>query len=244
MAMVAMVSLPVVWEVTAGQDVGLVFLSVAATAALAKQGRSLLAGVVFSFCLSKPHLVIFVPFAMLVLGNFRFLAGATAGASMQILLSFAVAPASWPRQWVATLLNSNMHPHVGSMPGLRAVAQTGPGIALAALIVASLMVAVWKLAGRLPVEETIAYALAAGIVANLHSYAVDCILLVPAIAYSLRSHRASERLVAILLATPLPYLALVSGAPLLLQTGVLVSVHLVWAPWVGRSRQVAAREGA
>ena len=242
MAMVALVSLPVVWEVTAGQDVALVLLSVAASVALARRGRSFLAGVVFSFCLAKPHLAIFVPFAMLALGNFRFLAGATAGASLEILLSFAVAPLSWPRQWLSILADSHMHPYVTAMPGLRAIARTGPGIALAALIVASLTIAIWKLARRLPIEETIAYALAAGIVANLHSYAVDCILLIPAIAFSLRSRRISERVLGILLATPLPYLALAASAPLLLQTGILATVHLAWAPWAARLKPAARRE--
>ena len=244
MAMVALVSLPVVWEVTAGQDVGLVLLSVAASVALARRGRCFLAGVVFAFCLAKPHLVIFVPVAMLALGNYRFLAGATAGASFQILLSFAVAPASWPRQWLSILSSSQMHPYVNAMPGLRAIARTAPGIALAALIVASLIIAIWKLARRLPIEETIAYALAAGIVANLHSYAVDCILLIPAIAFSVRSRRISERVVGIFLATPVPYVALIMGAPALLQAGILASVHLAWAPWAARPEPAARREAS
>jgi hypothetical protein len=243
MAMVALVSLPVVWEVTAGQDVALVFLSVAASAALARRGRCLLAGVIFSFCLAKPHLVIFVPLVMLALRDFRFLAGAAAGACGQILLSFAVAPASWPRQWLSILSDARMHPYVNAMPGLRAMAQTGPGMALAVLIVISLTIAIWKLARRLPLGEAMAYALAAGIVANLHSYAVDCILLIPAIAFSLRSRRVSERVLGIVLATPVPYLALIMGAPLLLQTGILALVHLAWAPWAAR-REPAAVETA
>lgn len=229
MAMVALVSLPVVWEVVLGQDVALVLLSVAASVALARRGHGFLAGVVFSLCLAKPHLVVFVPVAMLALGNLRFLAGATAGASLQILLSFAVAPASWPRQWFAILSNPQMHPHIQAMPGLRAVAQTVPGIALAALIIASLAAAIWKLARRVPIEETIAYALAAGIVGNLHSYAVDCILLIPAIALAIGSRQVFQRGLGIFLATPLPYLAMVVGFPVLLQTGILAIVHLAFA---------------
>ena len=239
MALVALVSLPAVWVVTAGQDVPLVFLAVAASAALARGGRDFLAGIAFSFCLAKPHLAIFVPVVMLALGNFRLLAGAAAGASGQILLSFAVAPWSWPRQWLAILSNPRMHPHVNAMPGLRAMVQTGPGMALAVLIVASLTIAIWQLARRLPIEQAIAYALAAGIIANLHSYAVDCILLIPAIAFSLRSRRVSERAVAFCLAAPVPYLALIMGAPVLLQTGTLASVYLAWAPWTAGRKPVS-----
>ncbi len=229
MAMVALVSLPAVWVVALGQDVALVLLAVAASVALARRGQWFLAGMVFSLCLAKPHLVIFVPVAMLALGSFRFLAGATAGAALQILLSFAVAPASWPRQWLSILSNSQMHPHVEAMPGLRALTQTGAGIALAALIVASLAIAIWNLARLRPIEETIAYALAAGIVGNLHSYAVDCILLIPAITLAVRSRQVFARGLGIFLATPLPYLAMIAGFPVLLQTGILALVHLAFA---------------
>ncbi|HUI78518.1 MAG TPA: glycosyltransferase family 87 protein [Bryobacteraceae bacterium] len=230
MAMVALASLPAVWVVSTGQDVALVFLAVAGSVALLRRDKPVLAGAVFSLCLGKPHLVVFVPLALLALKNYRFLLGAAAGGASQILFSFAMAGPDWPRQWLANLSDAQMHPNVQAMPGLRAIAQTGPGIVLAALIAGSLAVAVWKLAGRRPIEEAMAYALAAGVLGNLHSYGVDCILLIPAVTVALTSPRISERGVGIFLATPVPYISMIFGFPALLQAGILALVHLPFAP--------------
>jgi glycosyl transferase family 87 len=228
-AMVAAVSLPAIWVVSTGQDAGLILLFAAGSVALLRRGQPVLAGAVFSLCLGKPHLVIFIPLAMLAIRNFRFLAGAAAGALSQIFLSFAVAPLNWPYRWLAILSNSQMHPYVQAMPGLRGLLETPFGSGLAVAIAASLAVAVWKLARSHPLEETLAYALAAGVIANLHSYGVDCILLIPMVALAVRSPRFSERALGILMATPVPYLALVAGLPAILQTGVLGLIHLPWA---------------
>jgi hypothetical protein len=229
MAMVAVASLPVIWVVSTGQDVALVFLAVAGSVALLRKDKPLWAGAVFSLCLGKPHLVVFVPLVMLALRNYRFLLGAAAGGGSQILFSFVVAGPDWPRQWIANLSSGQMHPNVQAMPGLRALTETGPGTALAALIAASLVVAVWKLARRRPIEEAVAYALAAGLLGNLHSYGVDCILLIPAITLGVTSQRISERGVGIFLATPLPYIFLIFGFPALLQTGILALLTLPFA---------------
>lgn len=226
MASVALVSLPAIWVVSFAQDVGLVLFFVAASVALEKRNRPFLAGVVFSLCLGKPHLVIFVPLVMLVRRDFRFLAGATLGALSQILLSFAVAPATWPYQWLSVLANPQMHPYVNDMPGLRALTQTTPGVVLAVLIAISLAVAVWRSAALEAVEKAVAIAMAAGIVANLHSYAVDCILLIPAITIALASRRFLERALGLFLATPIPFLAMLAGHTIFLQTGLVVLVHL------------------
>ena len=240
MVKVTLLSMPAAAVIGLGQDVGLVFLFIAASVALAGRGRWFLAGVVFSLCLSKPHLVIFVPVVMLATRNFRFLAGATAGASAQLLLSFAVAPWSWPQQWLATLANPRMHVAPARMPGLRALAETGrPGTALAILVAAALVVAIWRLAPRRRIEEIIAYALAAGMIANLHSYAVDCIMLIPVVTLAVRSRRTVERSLGIFLATPVPYFILIFGFPVVLQAGILALVGLAFAPAVPMPRHAA-----
>jgi len=246
MAMVAVASLPVIWVVSNGQDVALVFLAASASVALLWKNQPLLAGAVFALCLGKPHLVVFVPLAMLALKNYRFLLGAAAGGASQILFSFALAGPDWPKQWLANLSNAQMHPNVQAMPGLRALAQTGPGIGVAALIAGSLAVAVWRLARRRPIEEAMASALAAGVLGNLHSYGVDCILLIPAVVMALRSQRISERGVGIFLATPVPYIFMIFGVPAFLQAGILALIHLPLAPQAAAvpERPLASIEGS
>jgi len=224
-ALAALVSLPVIWVISFAQDVGLVLLFVAASIALRKHGRTFLAGAVFSLCLGKPHLVILIPLVMLARRDFRYLAGAALGASGQILLSFAVGPPDWPYQWLSILSNAQMHPHIEAMPGLRALTHSKPGTLLAVVIATSLVAAVWRISARQSVERAAAMALAAGVVANLHSYAVDCILLLPAIVIALESRRVLERAAGIFLATPIPFAAMLFGHPAFLQIGVLIVVH-------------------
>jgi hypothetical protein len=241
MVKVTLLSMPAVAVIGMGQDVGLVFLFIAASVALAWRGRFFLAGVVFSLCLSKPHLVIFVPVAMLAMRNFRFLAGATAGASSLLLLSFSVAPWSWPQQWLATLADPRMHHAPTRMPGLLALTQTGwPGIVLALLVVVALAIAIWRIAPCRRIEEVFAYALAAGMVANLHSYAVDCIMLIPAVTLAVRSGRSAERRVGLCMATPVPYFLLILGWPAALQAGILALVGLAFAPPANVRKPAAA----
>lgn len=151
-----LIFLPVIWVISLAQDVGLVLFFVGATTALVKQNRPFLAGAVFSLCLGKPHLVIFVPLVMALRKDVRFLAGATVGAASLILWSFAVAPRDWPFQWLSILANSQMHPHLEAMPGLRALTQTTGGMVLAGLIAASVVAAVWRSAAAEPVATAIA----------------------------------------------------------------------------------------
>ena len=228
---VALVSLPVVWVVTIAQDVGLVLFFVAAAVALEKRGRRLAAGVVFSLCLSKPHLVIFVPLVMLIRRDFRFLAGAVLGASAELLLSFAVAPADWPSQWLSVLANPQMHPFTYAMPGMRGLAETHAGAVAAVLIAASLAAAVWRRSKDESVAQPVALALAAGVIANLHSYSVDCILLLPAVAMALGSEGLLVRALGFFLATPIPFMMMLSGYAAPLQAAVFALVHLqAWLP--------------
>ena len=226
LAVVTLISVAATLVVWFAQDVGLVLLFVSLAVGLEQRQRPLLAGLAFSLCLSKPHLVIFVPLVMLIRKDFRFLAGATLGAAAQILLSFAVAPWNWPAQWLSILANPAMHPNVNVMPGLRYLAQTPLGLFLAILILASLVFGVWKTAVAQPMAEATAVALAAGVVGNFHSYAVDCILLLPLTAMAVGSRNTAERLTGIFLASPIPILAMIFGYPAFLQVAVLALILL------------------
>jgi hypothetical protein len=226
LALVTLLSVSVSLAIPIAQDAGFILLFSAAAVTLARRQRHLLAGLVFSLCLIKPHLIVFVVLVLMLRKEHRFLAGAALGAAAQILCSFAVAPWNWPLQWISTMANPQMHPYSYVMPGLRAIAQTTPGLILAIVILAALVLGVCRTAKSEPLERAIALALAAGVLGNFHSYAVDCILLLPAIAIALGSRDTSERLTAVFLASPFPVMALVFGYPLFLQIAVLLLVLL------------------
>ncbi|HLK47451.1 MAG TPA: glycosyltransferase family 87 protein [Bryobacteraceae bacterium] len=226
LGVVALISVPSILVVWFAQDVGLVLFFASLSVALRNRKEPVAAGLVFSFCLAKPHLVIFLPLMMGIRREGRFLAGATLGAGFQLLLSFAVAPPDWPLRWRSILANPRMHPNSDVMPGLRHLAQSGPGSVLATLILASLVFAVWRAARSQPLPQAAAIALAAGLIGNIHSYAVDCILLLPLTAVALSSPSLIERLTGSFLASPFPVLALLLGYPVFLQASVLILVLL------------------
>jgi hypothetical protein len=226
LAFVTLISIPAILGISLAQDVGLVFAFAIAAIALERRGWSFLGGLIFSLCLTKPHLVIFVPLVMVARKNIRFLTGAALGAGAQILLSYMVASPDWPAQWFSILASPQMHPYPHGMLGLRALMEYRCGPLLVAWVVLVLAAILWRMAGDRFIERPFAVALAAGVIANLHSYPHDCILLLPATALAIQARPRSLRFIGWLLASPLLYIECFRGDPLPFQIAVVVLIFL------------------
>lgn len=223
---VTLLSLPAVCTVVTGSDTGILLLFAVLSAGLVASGRSAAAGAVFAFCIMKPHLVFLVPLVMALRRDYRFLMGAAAATVGLLFLSFVVAPLGWPFQWLTTISDPRVFPFVAASPGLRALVQTHTGLIAAIAIATTLVIAVWIVARRCPVEKAFAVALAAGLIVNVHSLAVDCILLIPLVAMALESQRVAERIIGVYLAVPMVYLAMIFGHSAWVTIPVIVLVYL------------------
>ena len=223
---VTLLSLPAVCTLVTGSDTGILLLFAALSAGLVASGRSGAAGAVFAFCIMKPHLVFLVPFVMALRRDYRFLMGAAAATAGLLLLSFVVAPLGWPFQWLARISDPRVFPFVTASPGLRALVQTDTGLIAAIAIATTIVIAVWIVARRYPVEKALAVALAAGVVVNVHSLAVDCILLIPLVGMALESQRVTERILGAYLTVPVIYLAMIFGHSAWVTIPVIVLVYL------------------
>ena len=160
-----------------------------------------------------------------------------------LLVSFAVGGTNWPLQWLASATNPQVSPFPSASPGLRGLVQSGAWPAAFA-IAAGLTFAVWKCARHCPVEKAIAVALAAGLVINVHSMVVDCVLLIPAAAMALDSRRAVDRVLGIGLAMPPAYVAMMSGAAIWVRVGVIALVCVQSFPeWAQSLRSRLRRSG-
>ncbi len=215
-------SLPALWLVYAGQDVGFCLLAVSASLVIA---NPLIAGAVLGLAVFKWHLCLFLPVVLVAKRQWRMVAGAGASVGVLLAASFALCP-DWLLRIIAMLRGGAMHPYFAESPGLRSLFLLSP-LAFAALGVSVAALLAWACRAR-PLHLGVALALAAGCVVNAHSYAVDCVLLLPLLGASLACEDTLGRLAGVFLVTPVPYLLLTlcdTASPL--QLGVLVAATLI-----------------
>ena len=181
-AAVACWALPVSGVISQGQDDLLLLLWVAIAAALLARRHPFAAGMVLALCSAKPHLFLLLPLFLIGRRLWNCLWGLLAGGAILAAVSFILAGAHWPADFLRAALSSKVSPHPWSMPNLRGLFYGLPFHTPAELIL-SLVVAwmVWRIV-RSP--ASMAYALAATLVGGLlishHAYLPDAALLFPA----------------------------------------------------------------
>ncbi len=167
-----------------GQDITLLLLYLAATAALVRTGRAFRAGLILSLCAAKFHLFLFVPLLLVRRRMWRTLAGLVTAGVVLIVISFAVAGAQWPAEWWRATDPTIHSPTVSVSNAVYAAARAmvpgpiGPRIAVGALI-AFLGTLVWKFGNSRPFYYTLAGAVAASVLIPGHIYAQDYTLVMP-----------------------------------------------------------------
>lgn len=206
-------NLPLLSNLSNGQDVTFLLFWIAAAACLHRRGRSLAAGLVFSLCAAKFHLFVLLPVLLLARNLRRFAVGLLLGGAILLALSFLAGGPSWPQRYYAALTDPTVHPSPAVMPNLRGLLTAwGLGRAWLPAFGLPVVLAVWWIARRMPLEYGLAGVLIGGVLLNLHSYVHDAALLLPAVlAVASITSSFGLRAVAVFLFTPVPYFLLLSG---------------------------------
>ncbi|MBZ5584478.1 MAG: DUF2029 domain-containing protein [Acidobacteriia bacterium] len=171
--------LPLGWSFGIGQDAPLMLLAAAAGARLIERKKELAGGALLALCAIKPHLLLFIPVALLAQRKGRALAGMLGAGSVLYLLSSAAAGLGWPAAFVRAAMENEatIRPRLLGVAGLLARAG-GPTWILPGVMACGAAVAYWwaRRAAWLP---AFAFAVAAGVVFAPRSMAYDGSLFLP-----------------------------------------------------------------
>lgn len=217
-----------------GQDTPFWLAAFALGLRLLDRGHPRLAGVAFSFCISKYHLAIGIPFLLIAQKRWStVLSGAAAGA-VWIAASFAIEGPGWPWRYVALVTRPLFSPAPERMPNLRGVAHLLPWPAVGELVLAAvvcvLLVQICRRSTSLGAAGAVAAA--AGLLVARHGYANDCALLIPLLALTIERPTAPGwlRLWALWLLSPVPFLLIGGRMPAAGQVALVafVPVAMAW----------------
>lgn len=199
-----------------GQDVWLVAGMAAGAVVLMNRGTGFAGGLLFSLCLIKPHLFLFVPLVLAFHRKWRFLAGAVSGGFVLLLLSFWAGGRNWLDHYLALIGSPLIHPGADIMPNLWGLTLT--------LSIPSWLV--WTLAGLVALlvlflivwtrefEVALAGALAGALLLAPHAYLSDTALLLLAFAFLMKRGLPRMTLAAwMLLLSPVPAVCVALRAP-------------------------------
>ena len=202
--------LPLAASIIVGQDTLLLAVCLAGALQLAETRRDLAAGLLLSLCTAKPHLFVLVPFALIAHRRWRMINGAVLGTVGLLTAGTAAAGLDWPVRLLA-IMNTLGKASGGDMDRRPSLFQFGVnewtiGAALVLALVFGFLI--WRSRN---LEMGIALAVLGGILIAPHTAIYDLPLLLVALpALPLPSY---GRWLRIALFTPVPYWALLNGAP-------------------------------
>lgn len=221
-------SFPLADALMVGQDISLVLLIVLAAARIYANGREFLAGLIASLLCIK---ITYLPAAGLVfLAKSRpGAAGFVAGTALQLAVSFAAGGLAWPSGYLAILRSPLLDPEPGRMPNIRAIAAVlSLPAAVYVIVAAALYLGFWFVARRLSVADSLAIALALGLIASPHSKVYDGVVLIPLFA-RVAALNSCQGAAAFFALTPVLYLMVLMGTPAIMLAGSSLIVALTLA---------------
>jgi alpha-1,2-mannosyltransferase len=227
-------SLPAAMCLAFGEDSVLYLFFAALGLRLLVGGRDFWAGLALSVCAAKPHLALLLPVVLLARLKWRALLGGLAGGAVLTAVSFALEGPGWVGRLLALARRPEFDPVPERMPNLRGLLTfVGGGFAAEAVLGLAVIVAVWLLARRLPLEVGMTLAVACGLMLGHHGYVYDAELLLPALLLAYEGpHPEWLRKWALILFTPLPYVFFMTDMELpahLAVTGYTVALMAVLA---------------
>jgi hypothetical protein len=202
-------SAPLFGSFAIGQDIPLLLLVIAGTVVLLHREKPVHAGILFSFCIIKPHLFFWIPLVIARRRMWRFGSGCVSGAAVLIALSFAAAGPHWIPDFLRAATLPDTNPRLDLMTNLNGLFRGH--ILPQACGCCVLAAVVWRAAGRADLNWALAAALAAFIIAP-HAYVADCAIVTPALLIALSNSLSRwHRALTICLLTPLPYMCVFAG---------------------------------
>lgn len=215
----AALALPAPLGIASGQDCVLMLVCLIAAFAFAEQDQPAAAGVALALMLFKFHLVLLWPIALLLQRRWRMLAAYAAMAAAEALTCIALGGWGGVLSYAALLRNKSIE-HLSPSPelmisqqGLLAnlgIESTAAAIAVAAAVV---LVFLWAVRGASLWRLFTITSIASEFVVP-HVYGYDAtLLLLPLWLTIFQSTRSSSRILAVLLASPIPFGFSLAGKP-------------------------------
>lgn len=243
LAAIGAISLPVIVNICAGNDITFALLAAGLSLLAARQGRDFLAGLLLAACAIKFHLFLLAPVPVLLYKRWRILYGGVVGVAVLLAISFLTAGWHWPQEYLALLRNPELSPHPDHMPTIRGLLFTlgidYPAVWTIATVGGIGLFAV--LAQRLrSYEMAFGFSMIAGVFLSLHAYIQDCALFLLPLALLIEAN-ASPRLKSWLAIATFPplYLGVMCAAPWVAGVPV-VSLAVLGLAWWETRRPAAA----
>jgi len=200
-------SLPLLFSVAIGQDIGLILFLLSATLCVLQAGRRLLAGLILSLCLIKFNLVLLLPMLFLGRREWRLASGFFAGGLLLFTVSFA-GMGNWLPAYVSLILNPVVSPGSFLMPNLHTLAASMPGKVLVEVLLSlTVIAAAWCTIRRARFDVALAATLLGSVLLTRHVYVQDCAILIGSLVTLMQSYASPVvRTCSIVLLLPIPYL--------------------------------------
>jgi hypothetical protein len=222
-------SLPACFTLFFGQDVLLWLLLFALGLYLLQCGRSYSAGIAFSLCICKFHLLIGLGVMLLARKEWKTIFTGILSTVILVMACFAIEGSTWPALYEVIIKSPGFSPATNCMPDVYGLVARFPhGLVLEILASAVISSALWFACRRASLTVAGALASAAGLLMAHHAYGYDCLLLLPLCVIVRREVRFPEwmRFTALLLLSPALFSSSASGSIL---AQVLVCVFVIAA---------------
>ena len=202
-------SVPLSFVLAQAQDVTFLLLWVA-LAWRWHEKRPWAAGAVLALCSAKFHLFLLLPLLIVGQRRWRMGGGLLAGGAALAAVSFAVAGASWPATYAATLTDPRINPGETFMPTLRGLVAAWPHAVVWEVVLGlAALAAVWRAVRRGDFMAGMGAVLVGGLLVARHAYLADLALLIPALVGA----QVRPRWLTIALLAPLWYLLAMAISP-------------------------------
>lgn len=171
-------SLPLIFSIAIGQDVGFILLILAVTLRVLYAGNPLLAGLILSLCAIKFNLVALLPLLFLGQRAWRLAAGFSIGSILLLAVSFIAAGPGWLRSYIALILDPAVDPNSPLMPNLHSLVAHIPGRDFVEFFLSLMVIVfVWCIARRARFDVALAATLLGSLLVTRHVYLQDCAIL-------------------------------------------------------------------
>lgn len=231
--------LPLSASIIVGQDTLLLTVCLAGVLRLAEKRWDFAAGLLLALCTAKPHLFLLVPLALIAQSRWRVISGALLGSCGLLIAGTVASTPDWPFRLleIAKVLGQDTGLGVVSRPSLFQLGMTPLSITLALLLALMFGVFIWRASN---LQAAVATATLGSILIAPHTAVYDLpILLVVLPALSPSPY---TRWLRIALLTPLPYWALLNGAPWSAVFPLLLLAITIISAWPSRSAGVSQPE--
>ena len=206
-------SVPLSFVLAQAQDVTFLLLWVA-LAMRWHEKRPWAAGAALALCSAKFHVFLLLPLLIAGQRRWRMAGGLLAGGAALAAVSFAVAGASWPARFLATITHPRIGPMETMMPTLRGMVAPWPyAVAWEVALGLVAVVAVWRVVRRGEFVAGMGAVLIGGLLVARHTYLADLTLLIPALMPALDVAKGRLRWLILALLAPLWYLFAMAISP-------------------------------